>query len=573
MYSKHRYLFTLLLVGILGLVIPSSVSACTYNSTITGNHLDIQVQNNDWPNLGVLEIISFSHTAIWEKMYQPSGVNWVTTWDNLGNNMYFGLIGGLNGDTAYWGFNALTVTTITIPYGVYGVDFIGSLSHQDYYIQMNHPEDFGSNYFVCTRNGEVINQNLVTPTKVIFVPGLGASWNANAILNCTKDTNSSWTLAPFAEDIYNPVIQAINEYGWTTIPFYYDWRNPVLQNSKQLASFIDQNSMAEEMVNLVGHSMGGLIGRGYLEASSGGKLSSLLTVGSPHKGSALAYPPWAGGEIWNDNFLIKIAMTLYLKHCGGIPATDKDIIHYELPSVKDLLPTDPYLQKNKIADLYLPTNPENKNDWLNNLSSKSWGVRLGYIAGTSFNTLKIIQTKDPNKKDFYLGIWVDGKPTGKTFSPDGDGTVLSSSAILPNASFSATIDQTHTGLVTSAEGVAKILEFLGKTETVTTQPTSHLNTVEPNSALIIIGYPADFTVTDKNGKSKMDKDGMISFMNPESGSYKLNLIPKSNNTLFIVTQFLPNGNVKYKEYNFEGFGPKFKTVLFDPLNPVDDPLY
>lgn len=409
-------------------------------------------------------------------------------------------------------------------------------------------------------------------SKVFFVPGLGASWNPNALLNCTNDTNSDWTLASYAEGFYYPIIQAIKEYGWSVLPFYYDWRRPVSQNSKELATFIDINSIPDEKVDLVGHSMGGLVGRDYLEASEGGKLSSLLTIGSPHKGSALAYPPWAGGEIWNDNFLEKIAITLYLKHCGGIPVADKDTIHEQVPSVKDLLPIDPYLQKYKSNALYLPLNSENENDWLKNLSTKSWGVRIGYIAGTGFNTLKTIQTKDPNKRDSDLGNWVDGKPARKIFSSEGDGTVLSSSAILPNASFSAIINQTHTGLVTSTEGMARILEFLGKPKTETGQFPPKTNTPDFNSALIVIGYPASFTVTDQDGKSKKDKYGMISFMNPEFGSYKLNLIPRSNNTLFIVAQFLSSGDIKYKEYNFEGFGPKFKTIQFDNQTPQGDIL-
>lgn len=408
-------------------------------------------------------------------------------------------------------------------------------------------------------------------TKTILVPGLGASWNTEAFLGCQNNTTSEWNLSSFAEDIYNPIIQTLTDSGWTTLPFYYDWRQTVSTNSERLTDYINGNSIQDEKVNLVGHSMGGLVGRGYLETSSGGKLSSLLTVGTPNKGSALAYPPWEGGDIWNDNFIEKIATTLYLKHCGGIGPTDKDTIQNLIPSLKDLLPTEAYLQKNNITTPYLPVNSNNQNIWLTDLSNNPWGVRLGYVAGTGFDTLKTIKTKDPNKRDSKLGNWEDGKPAGKIFSSDGDGTILADSAILPNADISYLINQTHEGLINSIEGMSKILEFLG-TPQISNQQTLPSDTSDVNSALIIIADPASFTVTNQNGKTKMAKDGMVSFVNPGSGNYKLNLLPKSNNTLFIVAQFLPNGDIKYKEYNLKGLGPKFKTLKFNLQEAQDDIL-
>ena len=442
----------------------------------------------------------------------------------------------------------------------------------------------GANYFdsvYFTNIYAVLGNTAPTPsptptpipiTKVFFVPGLGASWNADAFANCTSDDNpDNWSLASYAEDIYNPIIQTLTDSGWATLPFYYDWRRIMSTNSESLANYINGHSTEDEKVNLVGHSMGGLVGRGYLEASDGGRLSNLLTVGTPNKGSALAYPPWEGGDIWNDNFIEKIALTLYLKHCGGLKSNDRDTIQKNVPSLQDLLPIEPYLQENNTTTLYLPDNPENQNTWLKNLPDDSQGVRLGYVVGTGFDTLKTIRTKDPNKRDSKLGNWEDGKPAGKIFSSDGDGIVLADSAILPNADISYPINQTHEGLINSVEGMSKILEFLG-TPQISNQQELPSNTSEANSALIIIADPANFIVTDQNGKTKSGKDGMVSFINPESGNYKLNLLPKSNNTLFIVAQFLPNGDVRYKEYNLSGLGPKFKTLKFDLQNPQEDIL-
>jgi len=576
---KHKLIniFVLQLFILFFTVTPAKALACTYNSSINNNHLDIQVRSNDWSNLGILEIISNPNIVTWGKMYQPSEINWITSWDNLSGDVFFGLVGGVNKNTAYWGFNGLTTTSI-IPYGLYGVDFSGNLTHQTYYVQMNHPEDVGTNYVICTRNGEV---ELSTPSptstpvpnsKVIFAPGLGASWNADAILNCNIDEDTGiWNLASYAEEVYNPILQAIQNQGWTTLPFYYDWRKNISVNSTKLSNFIDEKTNNEK-VNLIGHSMGGLVGRGYLETSSGGKLASMLTIGTPNKGSVYAYPPWEGGDVWNNNLLEKIALTIYLKHCGGLFSNDKETIQNNVPSLQDLLPLEPYLKNKQVSEEYLPEQLINRNNWLETLSDNTWNVKLGYIAGTGIDTLQIIQTKDPNKKDVKENLWVDGKPAGKIISTEGDGTVLLSSAILPNATFSAIINQNHRNLVNSVEGMGKILEFLEIPESLNNNQFLTSENYSPDSALVIIGYPANFIVTDQNKNVRQDKDGMIGIMNPKSGKYRVNILSKSNNTLFIVAQFLPNGEVKYKEYNFKGVGPKYKTLNFDSQNPQEDIL-
>lgn len=415
-----------------------------------------------------------------------------------------------------------------------------------------------------------IGQPTPTPIpvkKVVFIPGLGASWNADAILNCKNDNyQGGWDLASYATDIYTPILTALGASDWEVKPFYYDWRKQVPENASLLTNFVDASGLAEnEKINMVGHSMGGLLGNEYLKGTNGNKLQSLLTLGTPFKGSALAYPPWAGGDIWNDNFLAKIALTIYLKHCGGLFTNDRLTIQNNVPSVQNLLPTEPYLQKIKTTTTYLPSHPINQNNLLNNSFPNPWGVRLGTIAGTGFSTLSIIQTKDPSAKDITSGNWLDGKPNGKLYATEGDGTVLTSSTLLPSASTSSTLNQTHTGLVASSDGIAAILEFLG-----TSLSVQYSGYVEPNSALVIIGYPGNFWISDADGNTHKDNNGMASIINPKSGSYKLNIIPQSNSTLLIVAQFLPNGQTLYKEYRLDGYGPKFKTLKFDPQNPQED---
>lgn len=409
-----------------------------------------------------------------------------------------------------------------------------------------------------------------TPTtapvsKVFFAPGFGGSWNADAILNCYPDPNpENWTLAPYAEEIYNPLLAAFNENGWNTKPFYYDWRQQIPDTGYVLDTYIDQHTDSNEMINLIGHSMGGLVSRAYLEQQQGHKLENLLTIGSPHKGVPFAYPAWSAGEIWNDNFLEKIATTLLIKRCGGIFGSSRQVIQNQIPSTQNFLPIFSYLKNNKTNNFVTPQIAVN--NWLT-YPFDLWGVRVGTINGTGLQTVQNIQIKEPSKKDVQSGNWLDGKAAGKVYSNEGDGTVLNASSSIEGAE-NLTINQTHSGLVSSSEGISQILDFIGSvgTNNFTT------NTSNPNSALIIIGYPANFVVSSIDGKVKTSKDNMVSMLNPSTGDYKLKLLPRSKETLLIVAQFLPSGEVKYKEYKIKSFLPQFRTLKFNLENPAEDIL-
>jgi pimeloyl-ACP methyl ester carboxylesterase len=410
-----------------------------------------------------------------------------------------------------------------------------------------------------------------TPTpvsKVVFLPGFGGSWNANAFAGCYLDPDpNNWSLASYAENVYDPLLSGLAIAGWDTKPYYYDWRMKIPESIPILSNFITSSSADDEKVNIISHSMGGLLSAGYITENGSDKTNSLMMIGSPLKGVVQSYPAWSGGEIWNDNFIAKIATTLYLKHCGGVASNDRETIRTHIPSMQNLLPVFDYLKYFKTT-VFKPWNSMLINhDWFNDNFNFD-GIKFGTLSGTGFDTLSEIPIKNRNRRDESLGDWLDGKPAGKTTTTEGDGTVLLSSSFA-DTSNSSVINQDHSGLVNSFEGINKILEFLGTPPA----PTSSVATIAtPNSALIIIANPANFWITDQSGKTIKDKNGMISITNPKSGNFKINIIPQSNKTLFVVAQFLPNGQVFYKEYDFQNYLPKFKTVKFDETNPKEDIL-
>ena len=405
-------------------------------------------------------------------------------------------------------------------------------------------------------------------TKLFFIPGLGASWNLNAFMTCDFDPNpKNWSLASYASDIYTPLITSIKKSGPSLNEVYYDWRSQIQDNSSALANIIGSSNLDYgEKINIFGHSMGGLVGIDYL-INHPENVAKFVAVGSPFKGSSLAYPAWEGGDIWNDNFITKIAMTLYIKHCGSIwnLNSDKDIIQNNIPSIGNLLPTFNYLRDHKTLSWVNPTYAQNT--WTNSKFDIPEGPTVETISGTGFATISEIPVKPPNKKDVEQDIWHDGRPAGKIYSIDGDGTVLSASSKLPGVN-NITLNQDHSGLISSQEGIDEILNFLG----ISNNKVPPTNQTKVNSQLIIISYPSTFWTLDSSGKTQKDKDGMISITNPKSGYYQLSILPRTYETTTIIAQFLPNGDVKYKEYKLSGFSPKFKTLNFNTSVPSEDIL-
>lgn len=95
-------------------------------------------------------------------------------------------------------------------------------------------------------------------------------------------------------------------------PFAYDWRQPLEQVESQLAEFVEEviartrllrhyydagfgKSGFPAQVNLVGHSMGGLVIAGYLQAVGQKKVNLIATLATPFRGSLEAVAKTATG--------------------------------------------------------------------------------------------------------------------------------------------------------------------------------------------------------------------------------------------------------------------------------------
>ena len=407
-------------------------------------------------------------------------------------------------------------------------------------------------------------------TKVVVVPGLGGSWNKDAILHCKADNYSgTWTSWPVADTVYNPIINALNASGFTAKPFYYDWRKQIPDTAPLLTNFINTNVVPNEKVDIVGHSMGGLVGRAYVEKEKGGnKADKLMTVGTPHQGTLLAYPAWSNGEIWGS-FLWKIAATIATKSCKSIGLSDREIVQRFMPSAQNMLPTFDYLKDLKTGTTKPIANMNAQNNWLDpNLPPLFINTTVGTLSGFGVNTLQFMSVINPSRRDQTLGNWLDGRPVKREYTIQGDGAVLTVSTMLSGA-INKQISQDHVGIIASTEGVDEILRFLSGAILSTSIPKTTAR--EPKSALVIIGDPANFWVV-ADGKTIKDTDGLVVITDPKTGLYTLRLLPKTTSTKIIVAQFLEGDRVLWKEYQWKSIFPKFGTIKFDASNPIEDAL-
>jgi pimeloyl-ACP methyl ester carboxylesterase len=129
--------------------------------------------------------------------------------------------------------------------------------------------------------------------------------------------------------VYDQLIEFLKGIGYhdsDIFKFDYDWRLSNFDNADLLASYIERIG-APDRVDLIAHSMGGLIARIYFQNKGGSdKINNLIMIGTPHLGSAQIFQRLKDGF---DNWPPLLS--------GGIINIQTTILSF--PSSYQLLPT------------------------------------------------------------------------------------------------------------------------------------------------------------------------------------------------------------------------------------------
>lgn len=103
---------------------------------------------------------------------------------------------------------------------------------------------------------------------------------------------------------YSPVLDVLKNVrnNQRVLEFDYDWRFSNKENAVKLRDKITGLISAGEKVDIVAHSMGGLIARIYIQELGGANHThALITMGTPHRGSALMFQRLKEGlDNWPD---------------------------------------------------------------------------------------------------------------------------------------------------------------------------------------------------------------------------------------------------------------------------------
>ncbi|WP_051531295.1 esterase/lipase family protein [Clostridiisalibacter paucivorans] len=274
---------------------------------------------------------------------------------------------------------------------------------------------------------------------LIFIPGILGSLGEDIIPGYGKFDFG------IAEYIYRPFIEGLINMGYEEEKdlyiCFYDWRKENRYSAKQYLLPIIEKAKERtgvENVDLLCHSMGGLLARAYIQSELYMyDIDKIIMIATPNAGSANAYYFWEGGQLpestVGDNPFLNMlwkGFVWYLK--ASKKKDDMCILHSEFPSVKELLPSEEYGDYLifKGASTFVPINSMKcKNTFLNILNrykdlSHSYGVLTDLICGTDKKTNKYIQVSKSNTEE----KWWDGQPYNNINTIFGDGTVTIESA-------------------------------------------------------------------------------------------------------------------------------------------------
>jgi pimeloyl-ACP methyl ester carboxylesterase len=139
-------------------------------------------------------------------------------------------------------------------------------------------------------------------------------------------------IGPFKFHQYDGLLNELENIGYvsdkTLFKFSYDWRLSNFYTAEQLKNFIDTEFPDQnQKVDIVAHSMGGLIARIYVQSLGGSsRVQNIVFLGTPHHGSANVFKTADVGWSFWENLAT-----------GGLKNIRSTILTF--PAVYELLPS------------------------------------------------------------------------------------------------------------------------------------------------------------------------------------------------------------------------------------------
>lgn len=388
---------------------------------------------------------------------------------------------------------------------------------------------------------------------VVIIPGILGSW----------EKDGEWALDPIThtyENLINTLLANGYVEGQTLFRFPYNWRNSNVITAQLLSEKIEgiKDICSCSHVDVVAHSMGGLVAAEYVRNSDGKSVDQVFFLGSPMSGAPKAYKMWEGAEMdFGDKRTDIIMRRIFAREARN--SGFNDIFDYvrnkPISSIQELLPIYPNYLRTSASSPYLPY-PDNypRNTFLEQLSADYSEkihdhIRPYVVTGnTGFASTTRGFTVQPSTQ---LPKWEHGEPV-VTHMSKGDGTVPFDSTTYfwgPDKEF---LNVDHTRLVsTSSSYVFQTLT----NRTPDTVVTKEYGFYDTNFLLLIRDI----------APSASDFRALTEVL----GALLLDLNPSGKRVLFILL---------YSPINMEVAAPDGKRIGTDlttgqVINEIPDALY
>lgn len=331
---------------------------------------------------------------------------------------------------------------------------------------------------------------------VILIPGTLGSWKVGG----------EWQIDPIF-GTYDNLISAMVDSGYeidkNLFLFPYDWRNDNRDTAVLLKEKIDDitEGRAGEKVDIVAHSMGGLVARSYLQSNQyDNDIDQLIFLGTPQAGAPETYLAYENGNMTGLSGPIRKFIFDIEAELNGY----KDLPEYireKVKSTEQLLPIHDYLMDFSKGDWTMRVYPNDypRNIFLEELNQNS-AIGLAYSRANLYsfygdnkkdNTIEAIKLKNERK----LNSWKHGK-VKDLVKGEGDGTVPSASLSYLSDSTQKLFDSTDHGAIVTNAQTDVIKTFTSKT------PSNYFASAEPiDDYLFVRVYsPVDLQVIGPDGK-------------------------------------------------------------------------
>src|SRR3989344_4776401 len=381
---------------------------------------------------------------------------------------------------------------------------------------------------------------------LIFVPGMGASWRYEGLVHNREVGNEDWGLGP-SGNVYDGFFEALENGGYNPgddfIVYNYDWRDEIVINANRLANFIEDKFPGRK-VNLIGHSMGGLISRTATQ-NHPDIVDEVITVDSPHRGAVTIYKFWEGADFSGFPGWQRLATKLVLRVNRDRFGTGVEEVRAMVPSFRNLLPMFDYLKISN-GNVVLESQMRWRNNFLPGLAGGLEGIldQLSTTAGMGTDTDRWYRTQPRNSIEAALGLWEDGKPVDTEYA-SGDNVVLPESARVAGAAntpiFNNVVHEQMLNYPNVQERIFEILEI--NTVPVTTQVLPQWQRV----VLVTVASPATFKVMAPDNQIYLPEAGLVAIDNSANGEYRIEVTSTGTGSFTIYFGRLDGDDESWEE--------------------------